>query len=437
METETNLLTPKQLRAMADAKDKSKKEADAQVSNTREVIETFFKQKSIAWGFGHYYLHGKSKTFADIHAMFIEWAQEYEIPQKFLNKEAVNAAYHNIEQLEMKKLRAKVSNKLEFEDNDEWEKLKKVSGFSDDDIKIYKSWIWNVKRGAAELPQEQVPMPMLYSSAQGVYKSTFNQKLYSPVQELTERHDIKIIADNFSNHLWSTMLVADFDEMSGFGSKDITLFKSWYYCEYVNGRSMYSQKTNRYKKITQGIGSSNKPIEDIIWDTTGSRRVWQVDVKHSLKQTCESIDFLNLWKSVDINAECPLVQGNTYQTIMKKQFEKQRRKSVTEIFLDYFINNGLTKARITASDLYRAYSEWCLINNEKTKSNTMFGRELGSLGYIVKKSRSGNSNVYEFINFSNLPQNQDGLDEFMLPIPNSKNKVSQTNQEPLKGIIFD
>jgi hypothetical protein len=416
MKKDINNLTAAKLRAMADAKDKSKKEKSEECFNTREIIEMFFDEENIEWGFGHYYLDGKSKTFSDIDALFREWAQEEEVPNSYLKNDVVNAAHHNIEQREMKKLREKVSTKLQFEDNDEWKKLKSLSGFTEDDIIIYRSWIWNVKRGAAGLSQEQVPMPMLYSSAQGVYKSTFNQKLYSPVQELTECHDIKVIADQFSIHLWSKLLVVDFDEMAGFESKDITLFKSWSYARYLNGRSMFSQKTNRYLKITQAIGSSNKPIEAIIWDTTGSRRVWQVNLQHSLKETCESINFLNLWKSVDIEADCPLVIEGNYQRIMEKQFEEQRLKSPIEIFLEELLKIGLTKDRITATDLYAKYNEWCMNNNEKLKSSTVFGRDLKSLAYILEKVRNSKGHYYEFKNSPSSGNDDNSVDEYLLPV---------------------
>jgi hypothetical protein len=423
MSNNTENLSSAKLRAMADAKDKSQKEKMSEYLNTRGIIEMFFEEKNIEWGFGHYYLDGKSKTYSDIDALFREWAQEEKIANSYLKNDLVNAAHHNIEQMEMKKIRKNVSTKLQFEDNDEWKKLKSLSGFTEDDIIIYRSWVWNVKRGAAGLSQEQVPMPMLYSSAQGVYKSTFNQKIYSPVQELTECHDIKVIADQFSIHLWSKLLVVDFDEMAGFESKDITLFKSWSYARYLNGRSMFSQKTNRYLKITQCIGSSNKPIEAIIWDTTGSRRVWQVNLNQSLKETCESIDFLKLWKSVDIEADCPLVIEGNFQRIMEKQFNEQRRKSPTETFLDELLKIGLTKDRITATDLYKEYCEWSMNNNEKVKSSTSFGRDLKSLTYILEKARTSNGYYYEFKNSPSSSNNDKGLDEYLWPTPDEDSGI--------------
>jgi putative DNA primase/helicase len=44
---------------------------------------------------------------------------------------------------------------------------------------------------------------------------------------------------------------------------------------------------------------------------------------------------------------------------------------------------------VRASDLYSAYSRWCLVMGEKAETATTFGRRLGDLGFEKKRAGAG------------------------------------------------
>jgi hypothetical protein len=47
---------------------------------------------------------------------------------------------------------------------------------------------------------------------------------------------------------------------------------------------------------------------------------------------------------------------------------------------------SVSDGRITATDMYAAYKEWCEINGERVISSREFGKEVKAVGYIAKKS---------------------------------------------------
>lgn len=58
-----------------------------------------------------------------------------------------------------------------------------------------------------------------------------------------------------------------------------------------------------------------------------------------------------------------------------------------------FLEDGTQKVDtdkgVRASDLYSAYSRWCLVMGEKAETSTTFGRRMGDLGYEKKRVGSG------------------------------------------------
>ncbi|MFW1275969.1 VapE domain-containing protein, partial [Vibrio parahaemolyticus] len=281
--------------------------------------------------------------------------------------------------------------RLKYDDTlaDEFVKLKKYAQFSDDDILIFKSWVWNVKRTINKLEKEQVPMPLLFAVEQRFGKSSFNQKLYEPIAELALRRDVSSIKDTFGNGLWRKLLVVDFDEISSINTSMIAKFKEWCYADKVAMRNPNTSTILQFEKVTNAIASSNVDVSDILKDSTGSRRIWQVNLKKPLFDALEHVDFEKLWRCVDENAECPLYVDNHIERITQIQYETQRCRSSVEIWLDEFCETNV-KASYKALELFALYDSWRKVNKEKSLSSTAFGKQVVQLGIERRRKNSGN-----------------------------------------------
>ena len=383
-------LTPEELELFESTKAEKEAarlpEAIQECKISRELVKLWFEEENVQWGFGRYIIDGRSINIASAVAQFVEWTQLHDvwrINKQLLGEKYVKAGFENLSGEMIRDLYESISTKMAFSPNDEWEKLQELAAFEDDDIIILKSWVWNIKRAAAGKKQEQVPMPMLYSSQQQWQKSTFCERLYSPVAELTEKHDVDILQDKFYTPMWETLLVVDFDEMGGLERTDITTLKKWMFTKYLNARAMHTQTATRYEKRVQAIGSSNKEISEILWDTTGSRRVWQISLKKPLGDACDGVGFIKLWEAIDMNAPCPLYTDGNNERILKRQYEEQRRKSGVELWLEDFLAVNVEEEWATKK-LFESYGEWRKENNETELQSRSFFSRLKEAGYPVE-----------------------------------------------------
>ncbi|ENJ7186412.1 VapE domain-containing protein [Vibrio parahaemolyticus] len=363
----------------------------AECTDSLQLVEKYFEQSDIKWGFCRFTKDKMTLTPSELNADFFLWMQRKKVDESFHKLRYVKAALTQYDVNMYDELIAQLRERLKYDDTltDEFVKLKKYAQFSDDDILIFKSWVWNVKRTINKLEKEQVPMPLLFAVEQRFGKSTFNQKLYEPIAELALRRDVSSIKDTFGNGLWRKLLVVDFDEISSINASMIAKFKEWCYADKVAMRNPNTSTILQFEKVTNAIASSNVDVSDILKDSTGSRRIWQVNLKKPLFDALEHVDFEKLWRCVDENAECPLYVDNHIERITQIQYETQRCRSSVEIWLDEFRETNVTEEH-KAIDLFRLYDSWRKVHKEKSLSNTEFGKKIVQLGIERRRKNSGN-----------------------------------------------
>ncbi|MFG0903425.1 VapE domain-containing protein [Photobacterium damselae] len=372
--------------------------ANSQAKYPREVVSRFMADENYSLdNDGVIYLSRGSrklqKTSNEFKAHYKEWCEFNQIHNKFWTDNAISTAMARMADLDYEQKFDSIYVSLsEYSPNpEEWTKLQKETQFTDDDLLILRSWIWNVKqvifKDAGRM--QQVPMPLIYSHEQGIGKSTFCRAFYSPVSALTAQTKLSQISDPFFTGQWGKLLVADFDEMAGHEKQSMTAFKTWYTQSYCHYRGMHTEQVNAVRKIVSAIGSSNKPLKEVLWDETGSRRAWEIQAYKGLYLVADKIDWIALWDDVDANSNCPLMTDNNFERIMTIQQAEQRRKSNVELFLIEFIEAcqvPTTDFRYKAVDLYSEYVGWCDLNGEsKMKSSSFYEQVTKATGAELKK----------------------------------------------------
>ncbi|MFS1959445.1 VapE domain-containing protein [Vibrio lentus] len=371
--------------------EQTEQQSIAECTDSLQLVEKYFEQSEIKWGFCRFTKDKMSLTPSELNTDFQLWMQRKKVDVSFHKPRYVKAA---LTQYDMNMYDATIEqlrDRLKYDAtlSDEFVKLKKYAQFSDDDILILKSWVWNVKRTINKLEKEQVPMPLLFAVEQRFGKSTFNQKLYEPIAELALRRDVSSIKDTFGNGLWRKLLVVDFDEISSINGSMLSKFKEWCYADKVAMRNPNTSTMLQFEKVTNAIASSNVDVSEILKDSTGSRRIWQVNLQTPLFDALEHVSFENLWRCVDENAECPLYVDNHIERITQIQYETQRSRSSVEIWLDEFRETNV-KESYKALELFALYDSWRKVNKEKSLSSTAFGIQVVQLGIERRRKNSGN-----------------------------------------------
>lgn len=337
-------------------------------------------------------------TFADIKTEYMLWCEEHNVSSKFMKDSMVSHSINSsITDIQNKKKVACAKALMQgTPDENAWNILQQETGWSDLDIIVLKSWMWNVKitalKGSGYV--KQVPMPVLFSTLQGTGKSTFTRWLYSIIKPLSAMVDVSRIQDSSSSGLWSQLLVADFDELAGMQKTEMTTFKTWYTKEEISYRKIFTDINVTVRKITQCIGSSNKPISEVVWDTTGNRRMWQIECKPELWKVTQNknIKIENLWASIDINKTCPMYVDDIYEKIAYVQQNETRHKSDLELFIEeymeqYIEGEDLKDYTFGTVSIYEAYKEWCASNGCKPVKRSTFMTQLETI--LNAKSSKG------------------------------------------------
>ena len=193
-------------------------------------------------------------------------------------------------------------------------------------IKILKHMVWQVKRKLYLQPVKYHLCLILYGK-QGCGKSDFLRQFFAPLEEVYCLLDGNKLEDSFSNGIWESHFVGNLDELSKVKEKSIELVKQFITSTKNTGRVMFSQVHENSKQNMTLVGSTNRPLNQVIYkDYTGMRRWWQMEINkafdHMDFEAIEAEDFMSFWKSVDENGvgyynqeEDMLAYQNTFKAI--------------------------------------------------------------------------------------------------------------------------
>lgn len=252
------------------------------------------------------------------------------------------------------------------------------------DVAVMKHFVWQVKRKLLGLKVEHHMMPIL-SGKTGSGKSEAIRNLLSPLQELTAEKDLEEVCDKREFKALTEYYIVYVDEMPKAEKADMNRLKKVITSEDLTVKPLHTNEQETYINRSTFIGTTNESVDMLLKDSRSARRWYQM----VSPEVCDwdkinSIDYVNLWNSIDAQAECP-VKGILVD-IRAKQ-EEDRYQSYTEIFVrDCHLEK--TKAGITSSArIYEKYREWSEKNGLLASNQIHFSKELVGLGF--ERSRVG------------------------------------------------
>jgi len=205
------------------------------------------------------------------------------------------------------------------------------------DIAILKHFIWQVKRKLNDKSVSNHIMPILFGRS-GNGKSVAVKKLISPFEGFgILNSSISQSVDERAQMGFSEYYICNLDEMEYTGRLNAESFKRVITGDTMSIRILATHNLNHVSQNLTFIGSSNKPVSEILKDTTSNRRFWEFQcVAEKLDhETINTIDYVRMWKCVDESLEEGYLSGDVLQEIKCAQKETLIKSEFAELLESY------------------------------------------------------------------------------------------------------
>jgi hypothetical protein len=141
----------------------------------------------------------------------------------------------------------------------------------------------------------------------------------------------------------------------------------------------------------------------LIFDDTGMRRFYQVDCLPKLDwAVTQNIDYLRLWKSVNENAETPLLADQAMLQRVKRVQSRKRQITMIEKWLRERDWKPFVVETVNGQAFYEEFVKFEKANNNDRSdmSHTKFGRDIKDIamnipGLELEKKGTNKGNVYK------------------------------------------
>ncbi len=278
------------------------------------------------------------------------------------------------------------------------ELVKFVRALTGEDRPMYlhalKHWVWMVKRTITGQPRLLEFMPV-FVGKQGGGKSTAVARLVKPLAELACPIQASVLADPKEAFLLGQALVGIWDEMEGAGKQEVEALKNTITCEVKTTRVFHTQGHAGVMRTMCFIGTSNKPVGDVIRDPTGLRRFVQFDCSMPVDQEAiNAIDYHKLWACVSENDAPPALMIR--DELNQSQAATRHRDSIS-LWLDVETWGKLVWEPIpgevrevmpysrakgeSLSDIRSRYLHWCREQGQKVIHGSDFIARLADEGF--------------------------------------------------------
>lgn len=185
-------------------------------------------------------------------------------------------------------------------------------------------------------------MVILSGTLQGAGKSKIIEHILSPIKTMVAQVSLSMITDERCTPMRKDFRVLHCDEMQGAGRMEIEAFKSVVTETESNYRPMYSNHTVKIKHNAVLIGTSNKFTFETMKDTTGNRRLFDIDVMTKVDiQELHKIDALAIWQDVNVEAQTYNNLNLIYENfIYKVQAEFKNEDPIEEFIGEMNMETG-------------------------------------------------------------------------------------------------
>lgn len=254
-------------------------------------------------------------------------------------------------------------------------------------LQAIHQFLWQVKRKMRGLPVEHHLMP-IFTGLTGKGKSMAINRFLSPLKCLYGVRSLSLFNDERVWTYFESHFVVFFDEMAKAVKHDAEMLKMVVSATDFDIEPKY-EGLRRVKQNCTFIGATNFSMESVIMDETSNRRFFDI---HSDQDTdravINSIDYLELWQSIDEESECPIAKVILE---VKAAQDLSRNQSPLEVFLNEFdfkkTDEDVEKVGILNTDLLQIFEDWRKKHGFDSWNNTRtLGIELKRLGF--KKFRS-------------------------------------------------
>lgn len=353
--------------------------------------------------------------FYRLHQDFKEYVAAYSLKNTFsreevgLEFESILEEKWDICQTALKAKLAPVDNDLEEYDSILTEVAKALCGLSVealDSVEFRRTkafiahFIWQVQMKIHKGPESILKsgneaMLVLISPQQKTGKSTSVRYLLSPLAKegFVWHTSLDRLEDKFSVANLAYNYTAFFDDMGKAKSLSAEKFKQIVTAQDISFRAIYTQTEMTLPKLCTFIGTSNKPIRELIHDTTGLRRFHQILVNNSNVytgkgidlDTISKIDFSRLYKLTPLTEESPMFLFISPTELVEYE-EAIRPKTVTECWLEDmgYQPGGEEDHLMPTRELYQSLRVWASNNGYSSKyipTCTTFQSKMTDLGY--------------------------------------------------------
>lgn len=262
-------------------------------------------------------------------------------------------------------------------------------------IGVLAHFIWQIKRRLADKDIVYHIMPIVVG-AQGGGKSSAIRSLFKPLANLILDFTLTEVTDPRFFFALNQNYVAFLDEMAGAKKTEVENLKKQITASYNDVRKLNTNVVTKIKQNASFIGSSNKPVNEIIFDPTGARRFYEIKALDLLDwDAINSIDYLALFRGINENRDRGYLEA--VLTEVKEDQKDLVGIDETDAFLDsHNIIPGIKE--VPASVIYEWYKTWAELNGVKNVRNAMYlGRRMTNRGLVSKTSRVRGKSVRVYL----------------------------------------
>ena len=269
------------------------------------------------------------------------------------------------------------------------------------DVTVLKHWIWLVKRRSYRLNVDHHIMPV-FCGLSGAGKSRAVKSLTSPLASWRLDMAVDAFSDKNCAFMFSENYIVFCDEMEGAEKADINTLKRIITADTASARQLYTSKARTEDQVASFIGTSNRPVDQMIFDTTGMRRFWQIDITQQCDwDAINSLDYLEMWRGIDENkANGYMCDDQGIRTRIIKKQQTLVSKDVVLQFLEEFDVDPKAAPNddwvpITCSQVYGHFERYCKNTGVKNVPNSStLGKKLKAFGLESFQKKQNGKNGY-------------------------------------------
>ena len=271
-----------------------------------------------------------------------------------------------------------------------------------------KHYLWQVKRKLWGYEPGYHFMLILFTNRQAFGKSTFLRDFHIPLADLFANISGERIRDRFGAELFEKYYVACFDELAQLNSTDINLLKEFVTRKSSVNRKMFSQVNTVNNQNTTLCGTSNRPINQIIYDPSGMRRWWQIDLNakdfdsmdYGRLNEWKEQEFLQFWQAIDehdphgfYGKGLPLYEEMlAFQDTFKAISPTRQFVEESGFTNDYAKESNVDSPRkeIEMEHVWQRWIGWCKGTRNNPYTSQTFKIHLEEMGFLIVEHRQVN-----------------------------------------------